>query len=294
MPPRLFFAQNVTVRPRSAAASTVATFPSSATSGSPLISCNTTNGSSPSTTNRFDPPPRNLCATPCSSSNSSSSGIASCLLIRSRSVVPPMPSDVNSASETRAWSSTPNSGSAAWILAFSIRMPLLVLHPEFRPQKHHQLAARLAHVSSANGHQRVSGLRFAQQKFDRILHRAEVVHVLVPCLAKAFGQGLAGHVCDRRLTGGINVQQCQHVRLVERARKFVPQMLRPRIAVRLKQRQQAVELATSRRLQRCSDLRRVMPIVVHHRDIVHHTFDVETAPYTRKLRQPFANQVARN
>src|SRR5258708_35412733 len=56
MPPKSFFAQNVTVRPRSAAASTRAKFPSSTTSGSRRTNCSITQGSSPSPTRRLEPP----------------------------------------------------------------------------------------------------------------------------------------------------------------------------------------------------------------------------------------------
>src|SRR5258706_3249330 len=292
MPPKLFFAQNVTVRPRSAAASTVATFPFSEISGSPFTSCSTTNGNSPSTTSKFEPPPRNLCGTAGWSSNFSKLGMASCRRMRNRSVVPPIPREVSSARETSRRSSVLSSGSAARILASSIRISNPVLHPKFRSQQHHQLAARAADVSRANRQDRIAGAGFAQQKLDRILHRAEILHVFVSCLANTVGQGLARDAGNRRFTRRVNIHQRQHIGFVEGAHKFVPQMLRPRVAMRLKERKQAVELAASRGFERRTNLRRVVSVIVHHGDIVHDAFDIEPPAHTSKFCQPFADQVA--
>src|SRR5258708_14003404 len=236
IPPKLFFAQKFTVRPRSAAASTVAAFPSSEISGSPFPSCSTTNGNSPSTTSKFEPPPRNLCGTPCWSSNFSKLGMASCRRMRSRSVVPPIPREVSSASDTARRNSTPRSGSVARILTSSIRISNPVLHPKFRSEQHDQLAARAADVSSANRQDRIAGTGFAQQKLDRILHRAEILHVFVSCLANTVGQGLARNAGNRRFTRCVNIHQRQHIGFVEGAHKLIPQVLRARIAVRLKKR----------------------------------------------------------
>src|SRR6266852_1393819 len=246
MPPRLFFAQNVTVRPMSAAASTEAMFPSREISGSPFTNWRTTKGNSPSTTSKFEPPPRNLCGTPCSSSSFNKPGMASCRLMRSRSVMPPIPSEVISASETSHRSSVPNSGSAARIFASLIRISNPVLHAKFRSEQHHQHAARAADVSRADRQNRISRSCFAQQKLNRILHRVKILDIFVPCLANAVGQGLARDTGGRRFSRRVHIHQRQNVGFVEGAHKFIPQMLCPGVAVRLKERQQAVELAASR------------------------------------------------
>src|ERR1700730_1007292 len=245
MPPRLFFAQNVTVRPRSAAASTVALLRSSAISGSPFTSCKTMNGNSPSTTNRFEPPPRNLCGTPCSSNSFSKRGMASCVWMRSRSVVPPIPREVSSARETSRRRSVLSPGSAARIFGSSIRIANPVLHAQFRSEQHHQLAARSADVPRADRQDRVARPGFAQQKLNRVLHRAEILHVFVARLTDAVGQRFARDSGNGRLSRGVYIHERQHVRFVEGAHKFIPQVLRPRVAVRLKKRQQGVELAPS-------------------------------------------------
>src|SRR5580704_4311312 len=209
IPPRLFFAQYVTIRPRSAAASTLATFPSITTSGVGLASCTTTNGSSPSITSRFDPPPRNLCGIPSRSSVFSSSGIASCLVIRNKSVLPPIPKYVNSVIEAPCSTSTPSPANAASNLESLMRILYLVhsiVQPQFRSQQHHQLVACPAHISRADGHNRVARLGLAQQKLNRILHRPVILHILVPSLTNPVCQCLAGDSRNRRFAGSIDVQ----------------------------------------------------------------------------------------
>src|SRR6516164_2470067 len=293
-PPRLCFAQRVTMRPRSAAASTIAKFPWITTSGSGCASCSTTNGSSPSATSRLEPPPRNLCAMPCLSSRFSNSGIVSCPVIRKRSVVPPMPSEVISASDTPGCTSTPNSVSAEATLGSSMRIPHSVVDPQLGAQQHHELSAGPAHVARRNRQNCVSGPGFAEQKLDGLLHRTVVMHVLMPRLANTVGERLARHARNRTLTGPVNVQQHQDVRLIERQRKFIPQMFGAREPVRLKEHQQPVELASPRGFECRSNLCRVMSVVIHHRNVVDAALDVESPAHACKLRQSFADQIARH
>src|SRR5882672_3217729 len=103
--------------------------------------------------------------------------------MRSKSVAPPIPSEVSSASETPRRSSVPNSGSAARILGSSIRMSSPVLHTQLRSKQHHQFTDRAADVSRTDGHDCIAGACFAEQILDRILHRTEILDVFVSCLA---------------------------------------------------------------------------------------------------------------
>src|SRR5580700_11703058 len=198
IPPKSFFAQKVTVRPRSAAASTWAKLPSRTMSGSGETSWSTTQGSSPSPTSRFEPPPRNLWGTPWESSRFKRSGIASCFPMRSKSVVPPMPSEVSSARDAPGFSWTPNSDSPATILGSSMRMVCGI----FRPQEDHQFVARTADVAGADGHDGVAGAGFSEEEFDSILHGAEVVNVFVTGFANVIGECLAGDAGDGRFARG--------------------------------------------------------------------------------------------
>src|SRR5580698_4925946 len=276
IPPRSFFAQKVTVRPRSAAASICAKLPSRTTSGSGLTRDMTTHGSSPSPTSRFEPPPRNLCGTPCCSSKFSKSGIPSCFLMRSKSVVPPIPSEVSSDSACPGRNSTPSSGNAASIFGFSMRMVKGML----RSEQYHQLVAGAADVARAYGQNCISRPRFFEQVFDALLHGREIEDVFVAGLANRFGERFARNARDGLLAGGVNVGEDENVGLIEGAAEVVPQRLRARIAMRLKKNQRAIELRGARRLQRRFDLHRVMAVVVNHRDAVDDAFHVKATANT--------------
>src|SRR5215471_3251477 len=242
------------------------------------------NGSSPSTTSKFDPPPRNLCAIPSSSSSLINSGIDSCRPIRNRSVVPPIPNEVNSDNGTPASRSTSRPGSALRTRSFSMRIRHPVIDPQLGPQQHDQLVARTAYVACADGHNRVAWTRLVQQKLNRILHRPVVVNVFVPGIANGIRQRFAGHARNRAFTRGINIEQHQHVRLIERGHKLVPQMLRPRVAVRLKEHQQTIELAPARSLERSFDLGGMMAVIVHDRNSMFFALNIETTAYASELR----------
>src|ERR1700722_6451339 len=204
----------------------------------------TTHGSSPSPTRRFEPPPRNLCGTPCCSSRFSRSGMPSCFLMRSRSVVPPIPSDVSSDIAWPGRNSTPSSGNAASIFGLSMRMVKGML----RSEQYHQLVAGAADVARAYGQDSVARPRFFEQVFDSLLHGREVKDVFVAGFANRFGEGFAGDAGDGLLAGGINVGENNDVGLIEGAAEVVPERLRARVAVRLKQNQGAIELRGARRL----------------------------------------------
>src|SRR6266481_4064860 len=278
------------MRPRSAAASTCAKLPSRTTSGSGDASCRTIQGSSPSPTNRLEPPPRKRCGTPWESSRLSRPGMDSWSLMRRRSVVPPMARDVSSASEEARRSSTLSSGRAATILGSSMRMGSGV----FGAEQNHELVAGAADVSSADGQDGVEGTGFAQQVLDAFLHGAEVEDVFMPGFANGCCQCFAGYAGNGRLAGGVDFREHQHIGLIEGAAEFVPQMLGARVTMRLEEHQQAIEFADARGFQRGADFSRMMTVIVDHRNVVDHAFDVEAAAHAREFAEALANQLRGN
>src|SRR6267142_722440 len=292
MPPKSCFAQKVTVRPRSAAASTWAKLPSRTISGSADASCRTTQGSSPSLTSRFDPPPRNRCGTPWASSRLSRAGMDSCFLMRRRSVLPPMLRDVSSLSEEAGRSSTSSSRRAATNLGSSMRMGSRgwVLGS----QQDHEFVAGAADVTGADGQDGVQGASLVQQELDAFLHGPKIENVFMAGFANGVGQSLAGYARDWRLAGGVNIGDNQNVGLVESAREFVPEMLRARVAVRLEEHQKAIELADARGFQGGPDLRGVVAVVVNHGNVVDGASNVEASTNAGKFAQAFANQFGGN
>src|SRR5580704_5775822 len=137
----------------------------------------------------------------------------SCFLMRRRSVVPPMPSEVKSESAERPRNSTPRSGKAATILGLSMRMGCGVL----RSEQNHQLVAGAADVARADRQDRVAGARLAQQVLDAFLHRLEIENVLVSSLANGIGEGFAGYAGNGLLAGGIDVGKDEDVGQIEGA-----------------------------------------------------------------------------
>src|SRR6266404_5022397 len=275
------------MRPRSAAASTWAKFPSTTTSGSADASCRTTQGSSPSLTSRFEPPPRNRCGTPWESSRLSRAGMDSCFLMRRRSVLPPMFRDVSSLSEEAGRSSTSSSRRAATNLGSSMRMGSR--SGVLGPQQNHEFVAGAADVTGADGQDSVEGPGLVEQKLDAFLHGTEIEDIFVAGFANGVGQSLAGYARDWRLAGRVNIGNHQNIGLVESAREFVPEMLRAGIAVRLEKHQEAIELADARGLQGGPDLRGMVAVVVDHGNVVDGALNVEAPTDAGKFAQAFAN-----
>src|SRR5713101_4686557 len=99
--------------------------------------------------------------------------------MRSKSVVPPIPSDVSSAIEAPERISMPRSASLALSLGSSTRIGTRML----RTKQNHQFVAGSAHVSGADSKDGVAGPGVLQQKFDGVLHGTNVMDVFVSGLA---------------------------------------------------------------------------------------------------------------
>ena len=163
-----------------------------------------------------------------------------------------------------------------------------------RSQQKHEFIARPADVASANGQDGVPGTRLFQQVLDAFLHRAKIVDVLVSGFANGARKRFTRHAWDGRFTGCVDIEQHENIRLIERAAEFIPKVLGAGVAMRLKEDEQAIELAASGRLERGADLDRVMTVVIDHRDVVNYALDVKTPAHTGKFDEPFADQVSRN
>src|SRR5882724_5389537 len=209
----------------------------------------------------------------------------SCFVMRSRSVVPPMPSDVSSDMEAPERMSIPRSASSALSLGFSTRIVTRML----RAEQNHQFVAGSADVSGADGKDGVAGPGVLQQKFDGFLHGTNVMDVFVSGLADGGNERVAGNAWDRRFAGRIDVREDEQVGLIECAAEFVPEMLCARVAMRLKEHEQTVKLASASGFERGANFRRVMAVVVDYGDVVHCAFYVEAAPDASEIRQSLAD-----
>src|SRR5262245_60713230 len=158
----------------------------------------------------------------------------------------------------------------------------------------HQFVAGAADASGSYGQNGVARPGVFEQENDAVLHRADVVDVFVAGFANGACQRLAGHAGNRCFAGGVDVGDYEQVGLIKGAREFLPEMLRAAKTVRLKQHQQAVELAAAGGFERGLDLRGMMAVVIDDGDVVDRTFDVETAADSGKVLQTPANQCGGN
>src|SRR5580693_9185552 len=96
------------------------------------------------------------------------------------------------------------------------------------------------------------------------------------------------------LTRRIDLGEHQNVRVIECAAKIVPQKLRARVAVRLKQNQQTLVSASASRFERGTNLGGMMTVIVNQRNACIHTLHFEAAADARKLLKPGSNQIRRH
>src|ERR1700735_378350 len=130
-----------------------------------------------------------------------------------KSVVPPMPSDVKSCSETPGRSSTPRAARRAATGLSLIRMMLRLR--QLRSDQHGKLIERAAHAPRADGQHRIAGLGFAQKKLDAHLHVTGEDHILVARGTDRHGKGLAIYVLDGSFARGINISDNQNIGLIK-------------------------------------------------------------------------------
>src|SRR6185437_9937093 len=245
-------------------------------------------GSSPSITSTFVPPPRKRCGMPSFFKIRIASGIASYRRSKISSVVPPMPSDVRSASATPWRTSTPSA------LSFSAVSALIRISRNLRFQQHPQLFRDAPHASRADGQYRISGPRLAQNELHRRLHRAAKDYVLVAGRAHRFGQLLAGDSLNVLFAGGINFRQHQNVRFIERTAKIVPQCLRACVTMRLEYDDQTLISAPARSFECRANLGRMMAVIVNYGNSVKHTANFKAPPDPAELSQTCPDQVRRH
>src|SRR5260370_1030668 len=161
-----------------------------------------------------------------------------------------------------------------------------------RSQQNHEFIARPADIARADGKDGVPGTRLFQQVFDAFLHRSEIMNVLVAGFANGPRKRFARHAGDGRFTGRIDIKQHKDVCLIERAAEFIPEVLGARVAMGLKEHEQAIELAAAGRFERGANLGRVMAVIIDNCNVIDYALDVKAASHTGKLHEAFADQVS--
>src|SRR5208282_1862115 len=206
------------------------------------------------------------------------------------SVVPPMASEVRSLRAMPGRISTPRAARRAATGLSLIRMGL----ENLRSQQNRELIERAADASGANRENGVAGMRFAQQKFDCGLHGAGKNHVLVPSGRNRDRKRLARNAFERLFARGINFRDEKNVGLIEGLAKFLPEILRAREAMRLKNHEEALETAAAGGLESGANFGGVMAVIVDQSDAVEDALDFKAPPDAGKFLEALANQIGGN
>src|SRR6267142_122269 len=158
-----------------------------------------------------------------------------------------------------------------------------------RSQQNHEFTARPADVARTDGQDGVARTSLLEQELDSFLHRAKIVDVFRAGFANRASKRFTRHPWDGRFAGRIEIDQNKDVSLIERAAEFVPKVLSACVAMRLKEHEQAIELAAAGRFERGADFHRVVAVVIDDGDVVHVALDVEPAAHPGKFGETFAD-----
>ena len=93
---------------------------------------------------------------------------------------------------------------------------------------------------------------------------------------------------------GINLGDHKNIGLIERAAEIVPEILRPRVAMRLKEHEQALVAAAARGFERRANLRGMMAVIVDQRDAANSPLISNRRPTPGKFREARADQIRGN
>src|SRR5579864_6934786 len=189
-----------------------------------------------------------------------------------------MPREVFSVSETPCRTSAPRFFSRDDTLSL-----ILIENRSPRTEQNSKLLGHAPHTPGADGENSISGACFAQNIFDAALQRARVNHALVTGGADRLREKFPGNTFRGRFAGGINIRQHQNVGQVEREAEVVPQISCSRVTVWLKEYQQALVAAASRRFERGANFRGMVAVIVDQRNTGKLAFDFEPAADARKM-----------
>src|SRR5579884_3258875 len=131
-----------------------------------------------------------------------------------------------------------------------------------------QFVAGLPDVAGAQSNHHIIGLSNGESGLHRRVDGAGIFGAPVAKGPDALRYLLRGHALNRLFRSGIDISDEDIVGLMERTAEFVQQGLRPRVSVRLKQRDHSRKMALARGCQRGPDLRRMMAVVVDYGDSV--------------------------
>src|SRR5579871_2272811 len=106
-----------------------------------------------------------------------------------------------------------------------------------------------------------------------------------------FRQSFARHAFDWHLAGSIDIKHIERIRIAERGRKFLVQISRPAIAMRLKHHVNLAESALSGRGQGGANLGWMVPVIIDNTYAARPASQLKTPVHATEMLQREANQV---
>ena len=137
--------------------------------------------------------------------------------------------------------------------------------------------AYLPNVSGPQGEKQIPSVERVLQQLLRPGEIRRMADVPMTEFLYLFHKPLGGNSRNRLLACGVNGEHDQHIRMVEGPREILLQSLRPRVAVRLKNRHDTPVARMAGCAQGCDDLCRMMPVIVDHQDTPVLSFNLESA-----------------
>src|SRR5512139_3034318 len=116
----------------------------------------------------------------------------------------------------------------------------------------------------------------------------------MPVLTKSFEEGFRFHAFDAIFSCRINIGKDEDIGVIKGSEKIFEQGLRPRVAVRLKYRDDPLRPTGSRRLERGHNLYWMMAVIIHDENPLLFSFDLKPSLNPAEIAQRLLNDLERN
>ena len=154
--------------------------------------------------------------------------------------------------------------------------------------QHH--GACLMDIARPHGQHQIAGFGDSNNLFDSFLKGGAVAYIrAIHC----FHQCLRIDAGDGSFAGSINVDHANHIRSLKAIAKFMQQVARASVAMRLKQHQNALEAALTRGFQRGANFCGVMAVIIDDSDAADFSLALKATLDAAEIRQPGGNVFGR-
>ena len=143
--------------------------------------------------------------------------------------------------------------------------------------------ADLPDISRAHGDDNVPCLTVGKEVLDDLVAIGKIMNIFVPVSGDLGGQSLGADAGDRLFAGGIDIEDDELIRFIKSGRKIVEEGGGAAVAMRLKDGNDPPLPALAGGIERCLDLRRVVPVVIDDHDAANFVLDLKAALHPAKI-----------